>query len=82
MSAGDIIEFCPVVIVPKEDRSKIHQSFLHDYYFLSPAPDPQFCIVLGYGSIYNHQSRANAEIVCDIPNLTVEIHCIGSIEPG
>ena len=82
LSAGDIIEFCPIVIVPKEDQSKIHHSFLHDYYFLSPAPDPQFCLVFGYGSIYNHQSTANAEIVFDIPNLTIEIHCIVAIEPG
>ena len=82
LSPGDIIEFCPIVIVPKEDESKIHNSFLHDYYFLSPAPNPQFCIVLGYGSIYNHQAIPNAEIVFDIPNLTIEIHCTVAIESG
>ncbi len=82
LSAGDIIEFCPIVLVPKEDQAMIHDSFLHDYYFLSPAPNPRFCLVLGYGSIYNHQSVANAEIVFDVLNLTVEIHCIAGIESG
>ncbi len=82
LSEGDIIEFCPIVLVPEEDQAKIHDSFLHDYYFLSPLPNPRFCLVFGYGSIYNHQSVANAEIVFDIPNLTIEIHCIADIDSG
>ena len=82
LTQGDIIEFCPMVIIPEKDRINIHNSFLHDYYFLSPEPDPQFCLVLGYGSIYNHGKVPNAEIVFDLPNRTLEIHCTHNIGSG
>lgn len=80
LTKGDLIEFCPLVLIPKKDQSCIHQSILHDYYFLSPESD--MCIVLGYGSIYNHSFSPNADIVFDIPNQQLEIHCVAGIMAG
>ena len=82
LSKGDVIEFCPLVLIPKKEQNCIHQSILHNYYFLSPPPHSKMCIVLGYGSIYNHAFQPNADIVFDLPNLHLEIHCISAIEPG
>ena len=82
LSRGDIIEFCPLVLMPKKEQHYIHQSILHNYYFLSPPPNSKMCIVLGYGSIYNHSTTPNADIVFDIPNQQLEIHCVSEIEPG
>jgi len=82
LSKGDVIEFCPLVFIPKEEQNCIHKSVLHDYYFLSPSPDSKMCIVLGYGSIYNHAYQANADIVFDLPNRQLEIHCTDAILAG
>jgi len=59
LSPGDLIEFCPLILMPKKDKECIHASYLHDYYFLSP--EQIICIALGYGSIYNHNIPANVQ---------------------
>ncbi|MEZ4884250.1 MAG: SET domain-containing protein-lysine N-methyltransferase [Chitinophagales bacterium] len=80
LQKGDIIELCPVLIIPPKDYKLIDQTSLFDYYFISPKPHPQRCFVLGYGSIYNHSYTPNAEIVFDIDNQKIEIHCTRMIE--
>lgn len=80
LTPGDLIEFCPLILMPDKDRDCIHQSHLHDYYFLSP--DQTICIALGYGSIYNHHLRPNAAITFDLANKNIEIHCTHIIEAG
>jgi len=80
LTPGDLIEFCPLILIPEKDKDCIHKSHLHDYYFLSP--EQILCIALGYGSIYNHHTPANAEIVFDIPNKNMEIHCTHAIAAG
>lgn len=82
LTKGDIIEFCPLILIPKQEQDYIHQSILHDYYFLSPAPSSRMCIVLGYGSLYNHSFVPNADIVFDLLNKQLEIHCVSEIEAG
>lgn len=82
LSKGDIIELCPVIIVPPEERKLMDKSVLYNYYFVSPKPNSQICIVLGYGSIYNHSYQPNAEIVFDMENQRVEFHCIRFIDSG
>jgi len=78
LQKGDLIELCPIIILPNQDRSLIDKTFLYHYYFLSP--QKEVCIVLGYGSIYNHSSQPNAEIMFDTENQKVEIHCIETVE--
>ncbi len=78
LQKGDLIELCPIIILPPQDRSHIDKTFLYHYYFLSPKQE--VCIVLGYGFIYNHSSKPNAEIVFDTQNQKVEIHCIEAID--
>ncbi len=82
LKKGDLIEICPVIIIPPEDRQHIDKSVLYDYYFVSPKPNSQMCIALGYGSIYNHSYQPNAEIVFDLDNQRVEFHCIRLIDSG
>lgn len=82
LQKGDLIELCPVIIIPPEERNLIDQTILYDYYFVSPKPNPQICIALGYGSIYNHSYQPNAEIVFDLDNQRVELHCIRDIDSG
>ncbi|MBL7794365.1 MAG: SET domain-containing protein-lysine N-methyltransferase [Saprospiraceae bacterium] len=76
----DVIEICPVIIVPEKDVPLIHQTYLHDYYFLWE--NKQCAIALGYGSLYNHSPLPNAEYYMDYDNQAISVYCIRPIQPG
>ncbi len=78
----DIIEICPVVAIPKNQRNYIDKTILYDYYFLWPHPKDSICIALGYASIYNHSSKPNAEAIADSDNQSFTLKCIEDIEAG
>ena len=82
IETGDLIEICPLLIIPKKDVSAIHKTVLHDYYFLLEKPNGAACIALGYGSIYNHQSEPNAIVIFDYEKKEIEIQASKKIEPG
>jgi len=77
-----VIELCPLVIIPKEQVKLIHQTVLHDYYFLVPNDSGDACFPLGYGLIYNHSSEPNAEVFINLDTNYLEVHCIKKIEAG
>ena len=58
---GSMIEICPVIVLNKEDTQTIHNTRLHDYYFIWNLEEGTSVMVLGYGSIYNHSTSPNAE---------------------
>lgn len=76
----DVIEICPVISLPAKDVPLIHQSRLHDYYFLWE--DDGCAIALGYGSLYNHAAEPNAEYYMDYESQTISIYCIRPIASG
>lgn len=79
---GDIIELCPVIILPPEELSLIHRSTLHDYYFLWGEERDRPALALGFGSLYNHSRSPNAEIYMDYEMELIGIRCIRDIHPG
>ncbi|MCO5229694.1 MAG: SET domain-containing protein [Chitinophagales bacterium] len=60
ISKGTVIEICPVIVCPAQDRKLIDQSFLFNYYFLWEEDLQSTAIALGYGSLYNHSYQPNA----------------------
>lgn len=80
IEAGGIIEISPVIVVPAKDLSLIHQTYLHDYYFLWE--EGQCAIALGYGSLYNHAKEPNTEYEMDYPDQSISFYCIHSIAAG
>jgi SET domain-containing protein len=79
---GDLIEICPVIVIPSVEVPVIHKTFLHDYYFLWGENMKSCAIALGYGSLYNHEVEANANFLLDFDNEHIEIHAIKDIEAG
>lgn len=77
-----LIEICPLLIIPSKQVSAIHQTVIHDYYFLLPDLDGTACIPLGYGCLYNHSKTPNAEVRIDMENEQIEIHAIKNILAG
>ncbi|MGH1434809.1 MAG: SET domain-containing protein [Lewinella sp.] len=78
---GSHIESCPVLVLSEEGTTLIHQTKLHDYYFLW-GDEGESAIALGFGSLYNHSSEANADYEMDIEMESLEIIAIKDIQPG
>ncbi len=58
--ADTLIEICPVIVCPPQDRKLIDESYLYNYYFLWEDDHKSTAIALGYGSLYNHSYQPNA----------------------
>lgn len=84
LETDDIVEFCPLILIPAKDLEKVHQTILHDYYFLYPDSQQEgmACIALGYGSLYNHSAQPNAIVDFDLDNQQIQIRCITNITAG
>jgi SET domain-containing protein len=71
-----------MIVLPEEDFQKIHDSTLHDYYFLWGDEENQCAIALGFGSLYNHDYEPNARYFVDPEEETMEIYATKEIFPG
>ncbi len=80
LNPQDIIEVCPVILIPSAQQIQIHESVLHDYYFIWP--EGGIALALGYGSIYNHSSAPNAQVIFDIDAREIIIECTKAISGG
>ena len=81
ISKDSVIEVCPVIVIPAKDYARIHESFLHDYYFVWEG-DRVTALALGYGSLYNHEEDANADYEMDFEGETIRIIAQRDISPG
>ena len=77
-----LIEICPVIVLPAQEMPLIHQTHLHDYYFLWGEDQQQCAIVLGFGSLYNHSIHPNAEFAVDYQKKTIDIYSLRTIAAG
>lgn len=60
IKTGELIERCPVIVVPIAERDQIDKTNLYYYYYAWEPDDEGVAISLGYGSIYNHSFTPNA----------------------
>jgi SET domain-containing protein len=59
----EIFEFCPVVFISKKEKVFFEkESSVIKFYYLWQPEIKKYCIMLGYGSLYNHSKNPNAEI--------------------
>jgi len=79
---GSIIEICHVVILNKKDTKIIHETHLHDYYFVWDIVKGTSAIALGYGSLYNHDDDNNAEFELDLIENVIRIIAQRKISAG
>ena len=56
----EIIEKCPIILVPKYDMSNLNESILVTYFFYFGKSKEHLLIALGFGSIYDHSYEPNA----------------------
>ncbi len=82
IDADELIEICPVLVIPAGDVPLIHRTVLHDYYFLWGDGEEQAAIALGYGSLYNHADDSNALYEMDFTRNTLDIYAYRDIRAG
>lgn len=77
-STGELIEVCPVIIIPANETKYIDQTIMYHYYF--SWGEEEGAIVLGYGSMYNHSYSPNARFEMDLKNKLALFYCIKPIK--
>ena len=75
----DIIETCPIIVLPKKDRELIDKTTLYNYYFDWRG---EVSISLGYGSLYNQSYKPNARYIKDYQNNCINFVAIKKIKKG
>jgi len=77
-----LIEICPVIVLSTSDTRQIHETLLHDYYFLWDLEKKTSALALGYGSLYNHSDQPNAIFDLDYDGLNIKFAAIRDIKAG
>ncbi len=79
---GDLIEVCPVLVLPPSDREAIDATRLYHYYFLWGEKEDHYAFALGYGSLYNHAELPNARYAADYDQGTLSFYTIRPLPAG
>lgn len=79
---GEVIETCPVIVLPAEDIDSLELTELYNYYFAWGPDSKDAAIALGYGSLYNHSYNPNARYYKDFENGLLKYVCIRDIQKG
>lgn len=77
---GEIIEICPVIVLPAEEIDSLELTQLYNYYFAWGLDSKDAAIALGYGSLYNHSYIPNARYYKDLDNRLLKYVCIRDIQ--
>jgi hypothetical protein len=79
---GELIETCPLIIVPKSDMSNLAESILVTYFFYFGKNKERLAVALGFGSVYNHSYEPNATYKIKERNQTINFTALGNIQKG
>ena len=79
---GEIIEICPMLVLPAEDRKHIDKTKIYDYYFMWGDDHKKSAIALGYGSLFNHSKTANADYESNYEEEEMYISAYKNIKAG
>lgn len=74
IETGEVIEECTVIL------TKNRYSELNNFYF--PGASGQYWLALGYGSLYNHSSKENADVILDREHNLIYFKAKRLIEAG
>lgn len=79
---NEIIESCPVIVLSREELFIAAPTILSNYYFNWSEKKFSVAIVLGYGSLYNHAKKPDADFTPDIPRKTMVFTALRDITKG
>ncbi len=82
ISAGEVIERAPVILIPKKQWPSVKKSILEEYAFDWGENDEDSVIALGYVSIYSHSYSPNAKLEQLTDEMLMEVTALRAIQPG
>jgi len=82
ISAGTLIESCPIILLDESELSPIQATRLDEYYYLWSVDQKDAALPLGYGLLYNHSDTPNAYYQRDLDNGIMNYIAIAEISPG
>lgn len=77
---GEVIERCPVILVPKKEEPHLFATVLKKYYF--EWTKTHHSVVLGYGALINHSYNPNAGYRHDYHNTNIVYFALKDIGEG
>jgi hypothetical protein len=79
---NETIEIAPVLLIPAEQWSQIEPTVLavYIYNFGPTAEQEHAAVALGYGSLYNHSYRPNAQYLKDWAGQSIRFIALRDIE--
>ncbi|CAH0999253.1 hypothetical protein LEM8419_00550 [Neolewinella maritima] len=80
ISAGSVVELAPVIVLTAAERTVIHDTLLHDYYFIWDGDGA--ALALGYGSLYNHGPDPNLDYEMDYDFAQIRFTALRDISAG
>lgn len=60
LAEGEVIEVCPVIIIPAEEFAPLSATAMMDYSFYFNKEEHTLSLAMGFGSMYNHRQFPNA----------------------
>ena len=78
----EIIEECPLLIIPADDYNRLASTRLVDYFFNFNKEENTHVLALGFGSLYNHARLPNANYIIDEETKLITYYAIDCIGKG
>lgn len=75
----EIIEECPLLIIPADDYDRLAATKLVDYFFSFNKEENTLALALGFGSMYNHAYLPNACYSIDTETKTITFYALDAI---
>lgn len=63
LNKGDLIEICPVIVMTYKEHQKLVGHIMENYTFVWDTRKKSVAILLGFGSLYNHSVKPNADYI-------------------
>ncbi len=85
IAPGTLIEAAPALIIPAADCPVLDRTVIHDYYFHwdgDPEGAGRGAVGLGFVTLCNHGSRANAKVERNFARHTLDLIATSPIAPG
>lgn len=79
---GELIEICPIIELTYKEHQRLAQHLLEEYVYVWRARKRTVALVMGYGSMYNHDNNFNVTFVKDHANGIMKYKALRNIEAG
>lgn len=79
IAKDELLEMCPVLVIPSADAEIVKASRLVDYFFYFNKEENTLALALGFGSLYNHAVHSNAAYILNRETKTLRFFALQDI---